>query len=329
MVFNDDGYADEWQVEAAERGLPNLRTTLDALPELITEESMELFSHYGVFNHREMHSRYEIALEQYILAIDVEAALTLEMANTIILPAAVRYQTELATNLAGLKKAGIEPDTTTFDEVSGSRSLSCGAASPRSARRSTTTTWSRRRSTPSTPRRGSCRPWPRCGPQPTPSRHWSPTTSGRCPPIRRCSSSSDDPGSAGGSVVHTQVSHSEGSLIEPKSPATKSRTLRCSQIKTKVNGPPHPATGSAFGDQRRAVRGSEVSAFDHLLRLGLGLGSRRRRYRYAFTRSAQPFEHHCLSPPLERSTNIVEQFGAPHSRMRVALPPPRSPTALE
>ena len=48
------------------RGLPNLRTTLDALPELITEEAMELFSHYGVFNHREMHSRYEVALEQYV-----------------------------------------------------------------------------------------------------------------------------------------------------------------------------------------------------------------------------------------------------------------------
>ena len=106
VVFNDDGYADEWQIEAAERGLPNLQTTLDALPELITEESMELFSHYGVFNHREMHSRYEIALEQYILAIDVEAELTLEMANTMILPAALRYQTELATNVASLKTAG-------------------------------------------------------------------------------------------------------------------------------------------------------------------------------------------------------------------------------
>ncbi len=118
MVFNGDGYADDWQVEAAERGLPNLRTTLDALPELITEESMELFSHYGVFNHREMHSRYEIALEQYILSIDVEAALTLEMANTIILPAALRYQTELATNLSTLKSVGAELDSTTFDEVS-------------------------------------------------------------------------------------------------------------------------------------------------------------------------------------------------------------------
>ena len=79
---------------------------------------MELFSHYGVFTHREMHSRYEIALEQYILSVGVEARLTLEMANTVILPAALRYQTELATNLASLKAIGVELDTTTLDEVS-------------------------------------------------------------------------------------------------------------------------------------------------------------------------------------------------------------------
>ena len=108
VVFNDDGYADSWQVEAAVRGLPNLRTTPDALPELITEESMDLFKSYGVFNHREMQSRYEVALEQYILAITVEANLSLEMANTMILPAAIRYQTELATNLASLKTAGLD-----------------------------------------------------------------------------------------------------------------------------------------------------------------------------------------------------------------------------
>ena len=67
-------------------------------PQLITDEAIELFSHYGVFSHREMHSRYEIALEQYALSIGVEARTTLEMANTVILPAALRYQTELATN---------------------------------------------------------------------------------------------------------------------------------------------------------------------------------------------------------------------------------------
>ncbi len=72
-VFNGNGYSDEWQVEAAARGLPNLKTTLDALPELISEPAMELFEKYKVFSHREMHSRYEIGLEQYVLSIGVEA----------------------------------------------------------------------------------------------------------------------------------------------------------------------------------------------------------------------------------------------------------------
>ncbi|MDQ1399058.1 MAG: glutamine synthetase [Acidimicrobiaceae bacterium] len=120
VVFNGDGYTDEWQTEAAARGLLNLRTTLDALPQLITEEAMELFSHYGVFSHREMHSRYDIALEQYALSIGVEARLTLEMANTVILPAALRYQTELATNISSLQSIGAEVDRSTLDEVSAS-----------------------------------------------------------------------------------------------------------------------------------------------------------------------------------------------------------------
>ncbi|MGO9872658.1 MAG: glutamine synthetase III [Acidimicrobiia bacterium] len=118
VVYNGDGYTDEWQIEAAARGLPNLRTTLDALPELITEEAMELFSHYGVFNHREMHSRYDVALEQYALSIGVEARLTLKIATTIILPAAIRYQTELATNIASINAIGAKPATGTFEEVS-------------------------------------------------------------------------------------------------------------------------------------------------------------------------------------------------------------------
>ncbi len=118
VVFNGDGYTDEWQTEAAARGLLNLRTTLDALPQLVTDEAMELFSHYGVFSPREMHSRYDIAVEQYALSIGVEARLTLEMANTVILPAALRYQTELATNIAALQSVGAEVDRSTLDEVS-------------------------------------------------------------------------------------------------------------------------------------------------------------------------------------------------------------------
>jgi len=119
VVFNGDGYSDKWQVEAAERGLPNLRTTLDALPELISDESMELFEHYKVFNHREMYSRYEIGLEHYVLSIGVEARLTLEVATTSVLPAATRYQTELALNVGALKAAGVEADVATLQVVSG------------------------------------------------------------------------------------------------------------------------------------------------------------------------------------------------------------------
>jgi glutamine synthetase len=119
VVFNGDGYSEKWQLEAAERGLPNLRTTLDALPELITESAMELFEKYQVFNHREMHSRYEVGLEQYALTVEVEAKLTLEIGSTVILPAAVRHQTEVAQNIAALKAAGVEADTAPLDEVTG------------------------------------------------------------------------------------------------------------------------------------------------------------------------------------------------------------------
>ena len=118
VVFNGDGYADAWPIEAEKRGLANLRTTLDALPELITEEAMELFEKYRVFNHREMHSRYEIGLEQYALTIGVEARLALEIGATAVLPAAVRYQTELAVNIGALKAAGVEADREALDEVS-------------------------------------------------------------------------------------------------------------------------------------------------------------------------------------------------------------------
>jgi glutamine synthetase len=134
VVFNGDGYSEEWQTEAESRGLLNLRTTLDALPQLVTEESLELFSHYGVFSHREVHSRYEIALEQYLLSIGVEARTTLEMANTVILPAALRYQTELATNVSALTALGIEADSSTLTEVSASTAdLRTGIAGLRTA----------------------------------------------------------------------------------------------------------------------------------------------------------------------------------------------------
>ena len=134
VVYNGDGYTDAWRIEAEARGLPNLRTTLDALPQLVTPEALELFSHYGVFSHREQHSRYEIAFEQYAKSVGVEARLTLEIANTVVLPAALRYQTELATNVMSMDAVGIEADRSTLNEVSESiTTLRAGIATLRSA----------------------------------------------------------------------------------------------------------------------------------------------------------------------------------------------------
>lgn len=118
VVFNGNGYSDEWQVEAAERGLPNLRTTLDALPELIAPAAVQLFERYGIFSESEAHSRYEIGLEHYAQSIMVEALSTLEIGQTSVLPAAVRYQTELATNVSALTAAGVEADLDLLKEVS-------------------------------------------------------------------------------------------------------------------------------------------------------------------------------------------------------------------
>ena len=118
VVFNGDGYSENWQIEAADRGLPNFKTTLDAVPQLITPESVELFERYGVFTERELHSRYEVRLEQYAMTIAVEAKLALEIGSTVILPAAIRYQTELAQNVAAMKAAGFPAQTSLLEQVS-------------------------------------------------------------------------------------------------------------------------------------------------------------------------------------------------------------------
>ncbi|WP_319437542.1 glutamine synthetase III [Mycobacterium sp. RTGN5] len=118
VVFNGDGYSENWQTEAATRGLPNLKTTIDAIPELVTPEAIEVFEKYGVFNERELRSREEVRYETYVLTVGVEAKITLEVGSTVILPAAVRYQTELAQNVAALKAAGVDADTTLLGTVS-------------------------------------------------------------------------------------------------------------------------------------------------------------------------------------------------------------------
>ncbi|PVB60770.1 glutamine synthetase III [Labrenzia sp. 011] len=119
VVFNGDGYADEWQVEAAKRGLPNLVATPDALGVLKEQTYTDLFAKYGVLSERELDSRYEVYAEQYVASVNVESNLVVEMAKTMVFPAAVRYQGELASSLVDLKALGIEADHDTLIKVTG------------------------------------------------------------------------------------------------------------------------------------------------------------------------------------------------------------------
>jgi len=100
VVFNGNGYSEEWHREAEKRGLPNLKTTVDALPQLNTPEVVKLFDKYGVLTPRELKSRYEIYLETYVKTVLVEAKLVVKMGKTTILPAAIRYQAELSAAAA-------------------------------------------------------------------------------------------------------------------------------------------------------------------------------------------------------------------------------------
>lgn len=117
VVFNGDGYSDEWHKEAEKRGLPNLRTAADALPTIRDKDVEALFKKYDVLSPRELKSRYEVYAEQYVMSINVEANVTVEMAQTQILPAAIRYQGELAQTAASLQAAGIESDTTLLQQI--------------------------------------------------------------------------------------------------------------------------------------------------------------------------------------------------------------------
>jgi glutamine synthetase len=95
----------------------NLKTSVDALPYLEAEEVKKLFSKYNVLSERELESRMEIYLEQYCKTVYTEASLTLEMAKTLIFPAAIRYQNELASTCANLKLVGYEFDTLALDRI--------------------------------------------------------------------------------------------------------------------------------------------------------------------------------------------------------------------
>ena len=117
VIFNGNGYSDEWQEEAAARGLKNLRTTVDAVTEYTDPDAVAIFEKYGVLSERELKAREDVIFEYYALTILVEAKETAEIAKTMILPAAIRYQGELAGTAAALKTAGIDSPTPLLGDV--------------------------------------------------------------------------------------------------------------------------------------------------------------------------------------------------------------------
>ena len=110
VLFNGDNYSQEWHAEAEKRGLPNLKNTIEALPQLATKEAKELFGKYKVLNEEELLSRYVVQLENYCKTINIEALLTATIATTMILPAAMQYQSRIASTIVATKEAvsGIE-----------------------------------------------------------------------------------------------------------------------------------------------------------------------------------------------------------------------------
>jgi glutamine synthetase len=91
IVFSGDNYSDDWHTEAEARGLANLRQSPDALPWFIEPSTIEVFEKYEVLSERELHSRYEVAVEQYITTINIEAETAASIARTMLLPAAIRW----------------------------------------------------------------------------------------------------------------------------------------------------------------------------------------------------------------------------------------------
>ena len=108
IVFNGDGYSDEWQEEAEKRGLLNLKTTADALPELVSKKNIELFEKYNVLSEAEVHSRLEIWAEQYVMNLNIEVDTTEAIAKTMVYPATVRYINELAESVRETKALGLD-----------------------------------------------------------------------------------------------------------------------------------------------------------------------------------------------------------------------------
>lgn len=109
--FEGNGYSEEWEKEAATRGLANIKSTPKALDAMISEKTTELFNKTHVFSEREAHARHEILLENFYKKLQIEARVIGELVNSAIIPAAIIYQNKLIDNVRGLKEIGLEEAT--------------------------------------------------------------------------------------------------------------------------------------------------------------------------------------------------------------------------
>lgn len=112
IVFNGNGYSGEWVEEAARRGLPNIPSTVEAAKALLDEKNIRVMEKHGVLNRVEIHSHYEIALENYIKTVNIEAMTMLEMAKRQIIPAVFKYSANLAESINEINATGLGADVT-------------------------------------------------------------------------------------------------------------------------------------------------------------------------------------------------------------------------
>lgn len=117
IIFNGNGYSEAWVKEAEKRGLPNMRTMVDAIPALTTEKAVKLYEEFGVFTRAELESRAEIEYENYSKIINIEARTMIDMASKQIIPAVIKYTTQLATSLNAVKQACPEADSSVQAEL--------------------------------------------------------------------------------------------------------------------------------------------------------------------------------------------------------------------
>lgn len=111
VIFNGNGYTDEWVAEAEKRGLPNIRSTVESIPVLTSKKNVQLFEKHGIFSKTELEARQEIVLENYIKTINIEALTALEIAKRQILPTGIAFATELAQSINTVKATGVKADT--------------------------------------------------------------------------------------------------------------------------------------------------------------------------------------------------------------------------